>query len=107
MVRAVDSGKSLAEIFGCDDCYLGSCLCGRGGGIPALSYAIVANRAGIFNTRIDLSSEVWRCKDNVLTDSGDHVNLLRHCLSTARDRKSTRLNSSHVAVSSAAFRFQR
>lgn len=33
----------------------------------------MANRAGIFNTRIDLSSEVWRWKDNVLTDSGDHV----------------------------------
>src|SRR5699024_6491217 len=73
MVRAVNSGQSLAESFGCDDCYLSSCFCGRGGGIPALSYAIVANRAGIFNTRIDLSSEVWRWKDNVLTDSGDHV----------------------------------
>lgn len=33
----------------------------------------MADKAGIFNTHIDLSSEVWRWKDNVLRDSSEQV----------------------------------
>lgn len=33
----------------------------------------MADKAGIFNTTIDLSSEVWRWEDNVLKDSSDQV----------------------------------
>src|SRR5699024_6311011 len=79
----------------------------------------------IFNTPIDLSGEVWRWKDNILRDSSDQVlahvradviSVARHNLliehnigaprfrlratsSKGSDRKSTRLNSSHVSIS--------
>lgn len=33
----------------------------------------MADKAGIFNTLIDLSGEVWRWKDNILKDSSDQV----------------------------------
>ncbi|MFH0411390.1 hypothetical protein ACG98H_04665 [Corynebacterium sp. L4756] len=33
----------------------------------------MADKAGIFNTSIDLSGEVWRWKDGVLRDSSDQV----------------------------------
>ncbi|MGO2694286.1 MAG: hypothetical protein ACTJGF_02985 [Corynebacterium sp.] len=33
----------------------------------------MADKAGIFNTNIDLTGEVWHWKDNILRDSSDHV----------------------------------